>query len=451
VINWLLRQIRRTSLITRLCVAGVAVGIVPLVIVAVVAYVDGSRSILDKVSRATTQTIDYSSMNDMEKNRLKLDLSEAINKKYIYNSYDGEITLYTRQKERIDAYGPTAFRFIPKQIKLDELIDRMQELSGKPLWISVDSSYEQRIANQVAMDRNSIVLARAIKSLNTGEIIGYITSRLDESAISDLYRNLKISDNTELFILNSERTVISAVGGSVQPARPYEDEALWERIVEGQRGPFEDTLGGRHYLVVYSPIRQADWYTVALIPTDYLYADTDKLLTSILLTSVLCGAAAILFFALITGSIVRPVNSLKYAMEAFGKKLDNPLVEEGGRDEIAMLTRDFNNMTMEITGLIDDIREKERQKRELETRALQAQINPHFLANTLGTVSYMAQLKGEKNIEEMVHSIITLLSASIKNDDNLNTVREEMVFLGSYAITQEYRMMGRFRVHYLGA
>ena len=478
--GWIQSEIRRSSLFARLCAAGVVIGIVPLVIVAVVAYVDGSRSILDKVSRATTQTIRqvstvvgtnlqiiindgievaysdqvqkalvaYSSMSPMEKNRLKLNLSETINKKYIYNSYDGEITLYTLQKERIDAYGPTAFRFIPKAIKLDELIGRMQALSGKPLWISVDAGYEQRIANQVVVNRNSIVLARAIKSLATGEIIGYITLRVDENVISDLYKDLKISDNTELFILNAERTVISAADGRETPATPLEDTALSRRIIEGQGEPFEYTLGGRRYLVVSSPIRQADWYTVALIPTEYLYADTVSLLRSILLTSALCGILAILFFMLIAGSIVRPVHRLKYAMEAFAKRLDSPPVEEGGRDEIAMLTRDFNEMTSEITRLIDDIREKERQKRELETRALQAQINPHFLANTLGTVAYMAQLKGEKNIEEMVRSIITLLSAITKDDGNLITVREEMVFLGSYAITQEYRMMGRFRIQY---
>jgi hypothetical protein len=58
VTNGLTRRIRRIGLTARLCVAGVAVGIVPLVIVAVVAYENGSRSILDKVSRATTQTIE---------------------------------------------------------------------------------------------------------------------------------------------------------------------------------------------------------------------------------------------------------------------------------------------------------------------------------------------------------------------------------------------------------
>jgi two-component system sensor histidine kinase YesM len=478
--GWIQYWVRRSSLITRLCFAGVVIGIVPLVIVAVVAYVDGSRSILDKVSHATTQTIEqvstvvgtnlqiiindgidvaysdqvqkalveYSSMSPMEKNRLKLNLSEAINKKYIYNSYDGEITLYTLLKERIDAYGPTAFRFIPKAIKLDELIGRMQALSGKPLWISVDAGYEQRIAKQVNVNRNSIVLARAIKSLATGEIIGYMTLRVDEKVISDLYRDLKISDNSELFILNSERTVISAVGALAAPSTTFQDEALSRRIVEGNGEPFEYAVGGQRYLVVYSPIRQADWYTVALIPTEYLYADAVKLLRSILLTSAVCGILAILLFALIAGSIVRPVHRLKFAMEAFGKRLYNPPVEEGGRDEIAMLTRGFNDMTSEITHLIDDIREKERQKRELEMRALQAQINPHFLANTLGTVAYMAKLKGEKNIEEMVRSIITLLSAVTKDNGNMITVREEMVFLGSYAITQEYRMMGRFRIQY---
>ncbi len=472
--------LRRLRLAPRLYVAGIIVGLVPLLVVSLVSYFAGSRSILDKVSRSDTQTIEqvasvvgtnlqiiindgieiaysdivqsslprYSSMSAMEKNALFQSLSESINKKYIFNNYDGEITLYTLNEERINAYGPVTFFFTPKQVKLDELITRLKALSGKPLWLSVDASYEQRLANYVIMNRNSIVMARAIKSLDTGDLIGYMTIRLGENEIAKLYKDLSINNSASLFILNSEGTVISTADAGLTLAKPYADPSLLENIRHADGRPFRYRTGGVDYLAVYSPIKQADWYTVALIPTQLLFADSQSLLRSILLTSVLCGVMALLFYVLISGSIVRPIRSLNRAMDAFSRNLDSRPVKEDGRDEITAISRRFNKMTQEITELVGNIHEQEKQKRELEIRALQAQINPHFFANALNTAAYMAQVKGEKNIEEMIRSIIALLNGCMKNDTTMSSVREAIDFMKSYATAQEYRMMGRFHIQY---
>ena len=471
---------RRLRLAPRLYSAGILISIVPLLLVSISSYVIGSRSILDKVSRSDTQTIEqiasvvgtnlqiiindgieiaysdlvqeslpeYEAMNAMDKNTLKQALSESINKKYIFNSYNGEITLYTLNKERINAYGPVTFFFAPKQVKLDELIDRLNVLSGKPLWLSVDASYEQRIANYVIMNRNSIVLARAIKSIDTGDIIGYMTIRLDESVISDLYNDLSMNQNARLFILNSEGTVVSTADSSLVLAQPYEDSSLLESLERENGASFQYKTGGVNYLVVYSSIPQADWYTVALIPTQTLFADVQQLLRAILFTSILSGVLAVFLYTLISSSIVRPVYSLKHSMEAFGRDLDSRPVAETGRDEITEISRRFNTMTGEITDLVHSIHEQEEQKRDLEIRALQAQINPHFFANALNTAAYMAQVKGEKNIEEMVRSVIALLNGCMKNDTIMSSVHEAISFMKSYATTQEYRMMGRFRIEF---
>ena len=90
----------------------------------------------------------------------------------------------------------------------------------------------------------------------------------------------------------------------------------------------------------------------------------------------------------------------------------------------------------------------ERQKRKLEIQALQAQINPHFLANTLNTVSFIAKLKKETSIETIINAIIELLRDSMKNDDSLHTVQEEISLIKNYIIIQDYRLMGKFDVEF---
>lgn len=122
--------------------------------------------------------------------------------------------------------------------------------------------------------------------------------------------------------------------------------------------------------------------------------------------------------------------------------------EEDGNDELTILARQFNKMAEEITQLLDNIKMNERQKRKLEIQALQAQINPHFLANTLNTVSFIAKLKNETSIETIINAIIELLRDSMKNDDSLHTVKEEISLLKNYIIIQDYRLMGKFDVEF---
>ena len=108
--------------------------------------------------------------------------------------------------------------------------------------------------------------------------------------------------------------------------------------------------------------------------------------------------------------------------------------------------RQFNKMARKINGLMERVKNNEKQKRKLEIQALQAQINPHFLSNTLNTVSYIARMKKEETIEILVNAIIELLCDSMKNDDSLHTVEEELRVIKNYIIIQDYRLLGKFTV-----
>jgi len=117
-----------------------------------------------------------------------------------------------------------------------------------------------------------------------------------------------------------------------------------------------------------------------------------------------------------------------------------------GNDEVTILAKQFNRMAREIGRLLDNIRQAERQKRTLEIQALQAQINPHFLANTLNMISFIARMRNENSIVTLVNAIINLLRGSMKNDEHLHTVADEIELLKNYVTIQDYRLMGKFDV-----
>lgn len=151
---------------------------------------------------------------------------------------------------------------------------------------------------------------------------------------------------------------------------------------------------------------------------------------------------------IISKSIVTPIRQLVHGINSFKNGEMDIFIEDENNDEFSELNRCFNEMTTEIKRLIHDIKAQERQKKELEIRALQAQINPHFLSNILNTVSYIASLKKEDNIVNLVNSIVNLLNGCMKNDNSQITVEEEISLLKSYITMQEYRLFGRFSVEF---
>ena len=118
------------------------------------------------------------------------------------------------------------------------------------------------------------------------------------------------------------------------------------------------------------------------------------------------------------------------------------------QDEIGRLGYSFNAMTKEIQQLIVRIKEEEQQKRSAELNALQAQINPHFLYNTLSVIRWMSQAQMADNITETLDSLVELLTFSARNTKEFVSVEEEMAFIRNYISLLELRYYNTFETDY---
>lgn len=104
-------------------------------------------------------------------------------------------------------------------------------------------------------------------------------------------------------------------------------------------------------------------------------------------------------------------------------------------------------MLRSIRELIADIRRTESEKRDSEIRALQAQINPHFLYNTLNTIQFLASLQGAENIKAVSLALSSMLHVNL-NREKLIPVNEEIQYLKNYLEIQEYRFTGKFTSYF---
>lgn len=162
------------------------------------------------------------------------------------------------------------------------------------------------------------------------------------------------------------------------------------------------------------------------------------LLFLVLVTAILIGILFLKVFA-------QPAKRLTGAMEAFEKETEDfQFVTVRGTSEISALSDSFGHMVVRIQELMEQVRQEEITLRKTELNALQAQINPHFLYNTLDSIAWMCEEDRTKEAVEMVNALARLFRISISRGHELITLEKEVEHAKSYLKIQNYRYKNQF-------
>lgn len=162
------------------------------------------------------------------------------------------------------------------------------------------------------------------------------------------------------------------------------------------------------------------------------------LLFLVLVTAILIGILFSKVFA-------QPAKRLTGAMEAFEKETEDfQFVTVRGTSEISALSDSFGHMVVRIQELMEQVRQEEITLRKTELNALQAQINPHFLYNTLDSIAWMCEEDRTKEAVEMVNALARLFRISISRGHELITLEKEVEHAKSYLKIQNYRYKNQF-------
>ncbi len=147
----------------------------------------------------------------------------------------------------------------------------------------------------------------------------------------------------------------------------------------------------------------------------------------------------------ISKRITSPLDKLNKHMRLIQEKgeLYRPLEVEGQK-EIVALSNAFNNMIAEIRVLMDKVLEEQREKRKTEFRALQTQINPHFLYNTLDSIIWLSESNKNEQVVEMIIALSKYFRLGISKGKNIITVREELEHARNYLLIQKIRYSNKF-------
>ena len=161
-------------------------------------------------------------------------------------------------------------------------------------------------------------------------------------------------------------------------------------------------------------------------------------------------AAVVLCVALLTSLLLskllgRPLRGLAAAMESFESDADHFTYRPvGGTREVQELSASFEHMVLRIQQLMSTVREEEINLRKTELKALQAQINPHFLYNTLDSIAWMCEQGRNADAVKMVHALARLFRISISRGHELIPIAKEIEHAESYLQIQMYRYKNQF-------
>ncbi len=233
---------------------------------------------------------------------------------------------------------------------------------------------------------------------------------------------------------------------SRSPQRPTELERLITTKVRprpDESAQFEYKLRMIDSFVIYDSIRVNGWKLAAVLRKGDLMRDVDRTQFGIIvLTLAIIFVTAVAAY-LIAYGLTKPLNKLTELMATVeAGKLDIRF-NTRYNDEIGKLTRQFNSMLDRIQALLAEVEQEQAQKRRMELKTLQMQIDPHFLYNTLDSIKFLAEQKSD-DTSEMVRALGHFYRYSLTKGDELTTVAEEIEHLKSYLTIQKIRYSTRF-------
>ena len=210
-------------------------------------------------------------------------------------------------------------------------------------------------------------------------------------------------------------------------------------------GDYTETFMGSKRSVIVKTVGYTGWKIVSVIPNENLYVNYEELsyITVIIftITILLILLGNIIISGIVTDPIRRLDDSLKYLE---GGSMDEEAIYFGGSHEIRHLSTTIKSMVVKMRKLMDDWLKEQEEKTKSELDALQSQINPHFLYNTLDSVVWMIESERYKEAIAMITSLASLFRISLSKGNTIITIKDELTHAANYLSIQKVRFKNKF-------
>jgi len=204
----------------------------------------------------------------------------------------------------------------------------------------------------------------------------------------------------------------------------------------------------RAFMQIYEPIEGTKYRAVALVPLQELEQAAQKVKNMTLLICLASFLVLMAIGAIVSNTFSKQMNRIVRSLRAFQEGNFAKRIPSVGSDEFAQIAVAFNEMAVNIEDLVQEVYISNLQKKEAELDALQAQIKPHFLYNTLSSISRLARLGETEKLHQMVTQLATFYRLTLNRGRSIIPIREEIQQVQSYVVIQKIKHVDRLDVSY---
>lgn len=302
-------------------------------------------------------------------------------------------------------------------------------LQKRGLYVSVGVHPDKLLSTN---NKPVVSIGRAIVDPLTNEELGFIMLNIGIDKLRTVWSNIPFTENTQFYLMDEQENLIYSKQSS--------------QIGQAAASILKESEESSNY-VITSASQITGWKAITIIPKDELFHVLDFMVKTIIISLLILLFLAIMTSIYIATTVTKPLSILQRKMELVSQgNLDVVIAYQYG--EVGKISITIDNMLKDIRRLIQRIYEEETEKRRLESLALQSQIKPHFIYNTINVIKWMAKIQGSTGIEEALTDFSSVIQFTAKKESEYVTFREEVDFVKSYTRILDFRYLNKFEVSY---
>lgn len=346
---------------------------------------------------------------------------------YIVSENDFNFSTYSKNKYTMES------------IKNETWYSEIVKANGKTVLLSTFEDEEG-----IGPFKSIFRMGRSINNLITGETLGVLIMDISEKMLFDRYNKI-IKDGKNIYIVDLKGNIISNKDKRLIGKNYFEDIQQGEYIEENEWYSVIKR-DNANYIKLESTLDKYGWSIIEEIPSNVIKQPIKQITEKFILTLTLVIIVSFIIIYKLSIWITKPVINMKNTMKQVMDGNLNLKIEVDRNDEIGSLEESFNNMIKWLEESIEEIKEQEKQKRIAELSFLQAQINPHFLYNTLSGVRFLVSMNKNEEAEEMLFKFTKLLRNVLPKASELICLNEEIEIVIDYIELQKIRYPNLFEV-----
>ncbi|MEK3863702.1 sensor histidine kinase [Paenibacillus sp. FSL H7-0716] len=324
-----------------------------------------------------------------------------------------------------------------EDLKRQSWFDAMEGAEGRPVWSGPGENGSEISGNPV------LVQARVIKDSYSLEDIGYLVVNVKPDLLDQIFWEAATLKKGDILLVNKLGNIVFNKSGEHIGQRT--DFPFLQNDYAKEHDYYIDNYQGGKSLITFLPSHNAAWYLVAITPMNLISSESVSIRNIAIILSTVSLLSAILFDRYFVRRLVHSINSAVNGMKRVKQGIFTPITTPyRADDESDLLIDGFNRMSTQINELLVQVETEQGRKKEAEMQALMAQINPHFIYNSLESINSMAVLQGNKDISKMVISLGKLLRISISQNQELIPLHMEFEHVRHYLDIQKFRFEDKF-------